>query len=479
MTSDKGPTVRSAITASRYVQRDSTLALSNSPFGKLPNEIIEIILEYVERNTHFSEYKQCLLACTNSPFGKLPDEIFEIILYYVECNAGFSEYKHGFLSFAWRFPAQLYVAVESLTIGLYYPSWTYPLPSDRETLSIPPNVHWNPSQQFLDILPKLTNLRTFSLQVEAFDDYPTSLHFVEEVLRLLPDSVTYLELDTGCSRRNRPRFIHFHVCEALGKIMPRLKALSLRTKYVCEALFGISRPGDEPHMRFPRLEQLLIEIPNVHTPQPMRYTGLDLWCGYHAGSHTPRAYLPDIRRMKARGAFPALLECVMYFRKRVPPPDAQGVLSRTNSGFHLLINVLREESLVVPYQTPEQRHGARVLCARGYDGDVVALDDEFSRLCFFGFWATLRNGVRSHACPGPPCCSCHIAALFLSDRFEPGLILHELRPDERWGGLSRRSVLFEGAFELHSEYGFVPLGYDVRYSGGLFRLVSCRRWRAA
>ncbi|KAK8172184.1 hypothetical protein BKA80DRAFT_306773 [Phyllosticta citrichinensis] len=397
MASEQAPTVCSAITASQHVRQDSTLALSNSPFGTLPNEIILTILEYVECDTNFS----------------------------------------------------------------------------KETLSIPPNAHWNPSQQFLDILPKLTSLRTFSLRVEAFEDYPTSAKFVEEVLRLLPDSVTSLELDTGCSRRNQRRVMHFHICEALGRIMPRLQNLSLRTKYVCEALFGMPRPGDEPKVCFPRLERLLIEIPSVHMPQPECHAERWLYCGYHFKTQTPRAYLPDIRRMKERGAFPALIDCTIYFRKCIPPVDPE-VLTRTNCGFHLLINVLQEASLIVPYLSQRQYYGARVLSARRHDGVAHKLDDEFSRLPIFGFWNTLRNGVRSpEHHDHEQRCGCHLFDLFLPERPEQSNhILHEPRPERRWPGLSTRSVLFEGAMELHTEYGFVPPGYDVRYIDSLFRVLN-------
>ncbi|KAK7618535.1 hypothetical protein IWX50DRAFT_701749 [Phyllosticta citricarpa] len=453
MSSEQVSTICESITAYQHVKQYrppiSTQALSNSPFGKLPNELIFIILEYVGQGADWHEDMQCLLTCRHF-----------MVLGSGHLRFGRYLNRSGFLSFTWRFPARFYESLSCLTIGLFYPTWTYPLPNDRKTLSIPLDLQWDPSVQFLHILPQLTNLLTFSLSIEAVEDYPASNRFLMGVLSRLPHSVIDLELDTGCSRRVPRGTTEFHLCEALGKILPRLHCLSLRTKWVCGALFGVDKPEDELRVCFPLLERLVIEIPDVHMPWPEPFSVDDTGCGAIYKTRRPYADMPNMLRMKRHGAFPFLHMCTFYFRKRMPQPKADGFSPVTHS-FHMFANIVNETSLIIPYPTPAPHSGKRVLHAKAWDWTYFQLPSDLHRVPMFGFWMTLFNGMRMPDRLGLRHHHHHSKTRKVLDKIAPELVdwnhdvLYDPDATRRWQLLSSGSRAFRGVFDCNHERDFL------------------------
>ncbi|KAH7064043.1 hypothetical protein BKA63DRAFT_177750 [Paraphoma chrysanthemicola] len=114
------------------------------------------------------------------------------------------------------------------------------------TLSLGSNEPVATAGQLVPLLSHMSNLRSCSLRFTSWEKLPQNI--LVDLIEALPDSCTSLELDTLGEDFRGPG-LKGHVCEALRKVLPRMRHVRVRA-CLCEQLFvDPVNPLSLPNMR--------------------------------------------------------------------------------------------------------------------------------------------------------------------------------------------------------------------------------------
>lgn len=226
----------------------------------LPEEILLDILLYIRHISDQSSFASCLLCCRRWYRICQPLLYRDVVLFSgsknPETNDEYARKDRARLgvrvdSFTTAAPSNVQL-IRSITIrtascNIDWPKWRPLKILDRRRSE---RNHWYPS--LLRTVPLLQNLTSFSLKIgdNSARVYWTPQGKVTDILDVLPLSVVNLEVDTmGADFATAgPSSSPSHICAALGRLLPRLRNVRLRLRFLCEDMFDLldgQREGDE------------------------------------------------------------------------------------------------------------------------------------------------------------------------------------------------------------------------------------------
>lgn len=226
---------------------------------RLPEEIILEILRFVRCSADQDTLSSCMLCCRRFYRICLPMLYTDVVLqagttwaYLAE-----SEMKRIREKFAHRVTSfsssglQQADLITSLTMrtascNFDWPKWRPWMLLERRKSE---REQWLPT--LCRVLPQLKALTTFSFKVGDAEQrvFWTPQSRVADILDVLPASVINLEIDsmgadfvtTGPS--NTPS----HICKSLSRIVPRLRMLRIRLRFLCSSMFDSVAEDNDRH----------------------------------------------------------------------------------------------------------------------------------------------------------------------------------------------------------------------------------------
>jgi hypothetical protein len=110
-------------------------------------------------------------------------------------------------------------------------------------------------------MESLTNLTTFSYTIEQYQNFLEKRH-VAMIINSLPQTCVNLEIDTVCEQDLSDGVAgdqrHTQICEALRRVLPRMRNVRLRLASMCESMLGTVDGENFTPIDMPNLETLII-----------------------------------------------------------------------------------------------------------------------------------------------------------------------------------------------------------------------------
>lgn len=212
----------------------------SSPIDRLPNEIVSNILLHVKISSSTSFSVQCLLCCKGWRDATLPLLYSHMLLNTSNLPAFSKNFNitHGPL-----------ISSLTVTIDPVQPAEDLTAPYPNAFLEDKVYMKQHGSQQSKDLwstlhlsadnIASMINMTTFSLTVST---NPHAIGFwiprplITKIVQILPITCVNLEIDSRGKDHLKPG--DAHLCDALRKILPRLRHLRLRLNTLCPAFLG-------------------------------------------------------------------------------------------------------------------------------------------------------------------------------------------------------------------------------------------------
>ena len=190
----------------------SALPAAGGPINHLPTELLNVILRYVVNDSRYSSVVACMRCCRRWHDCALPLLCEDVILTKSTMDA-----------FVINFPPASCALIQSLEV------FGFEVPGLRSRLL-----------RLATKLSAMVTLSSFSFRIcrDAFpskSDKPYLEPCLNTVLDCLPPSCVDLRIDTNGTER--VYFEHFHLCDHMRRLVPRLEHFRARLSFLCPTVF--------------------------------------------------------------------------------------------------------------------------------------------------------------------------------------------------------------------------------------------------